>query len=219
MPNLDFLPTPTPRWIQERADNSVHEAGAWGLFLSGPRLDRRFPVTSKWLVTLLSQVKKLFPWCAVRDAEFGLASVLQWQHEEISVDDWLVQHDQLDNPCGGFVGNLDLELCWNDLDGSSGRSVFKKCGRILIDPNALSNSVDTEVFCSFLVNLNLFTNQISTNGDREINIQRAATENRSVLERSLRRWEAASGGTIKEWESSTVQGVCRYGFESDCSEK
>lgn len=221
MADLVFKKLPAPAHLQEQSRNAIHEAGVWGLFVDAKLLDGGFPDTCRWLTVLLDQVRISFPWGSIMEAEVGIASgAVNWQREDIDFHEWLIKHVTPDDTCGGLTASLDLELRWRGLDGEHGESVFTRSGRFLIDPHPLSRSPPSEVYCAFIVNLNVFTNAIWCDEiSAYIDITEAAQRNRRQLTDSLRKWEAASGGEIREWESSMVSGIERYGFSDTCFEQ
>jgi hypothetical protein len=206
--------------LLEQSRRAVHEAGAWGLFVDGKRLDRDFPKTCRWLTVLINQVRMSFPWASVGEAEVGLQSgAIDWRREEVDFDEWLAKNVRPDDICGGLTAGLDLELFWIGFDGERGESILPEAGRLLVDPSPLSRSNTPEIYCSFLVKVNLFTDVLwSASASTHINIADAAQRNRQRLTRSLREWESISGGEIREWESRLISGIERYGFPDNCAE-
>ena len=220
MSKQEFPELAPPPWLRREAETTVHETGVWGLFVDGRKLDSGFPNTSRWLSVLMKQVCKAFPWASIHDAEIGLSSgAIDWQREEVGFGEWLRRNVDHDAVCGGMVGSIDLELLWIGSEGRRGCSMFPQAGRILVDPNPHNTSTWSEVYCSILVKCNLFTATIvSDDGSTLIDIEEAAQRNRQRLAKSLHDWESISGGEIREWESSLVSGIERYGFDANCAE-
>lgn len=210
-----------PSFVGANINGFVHEVGVWGLFVEGVKLDSQFPRSISWVASLIHMASQSFPWVRFRDMEIGISNAnhpVHWRANGETLIGWIRNQAESGSMCGGLTANLDLDLCWVAPDRTVGESTFEMAGRLLVDPQ-LSSSSPEEIYCSFSIGVNLFTDTIwSDEGAGCMDISIAARTNRQRLEQSLRSWEAITRGEIREWESMLVKGVCRYGISDAATE-
>ena len=207
-----------PQALQDgiRPSDWHQRAGEWEIEIPNSDLLCGFPQSTDWILVLVSHFRECFDWLEFENARlvYENGEACEWVATDGEVEKWLKDSGREGKICNGLEATLALKSYWSqDTNTELATFLIPGAGQLLIERiGMLKATTNLSIFVNVFSNpILLFEKTVAGLSARPYDFA-AAHANRSMISRSLNRWERILGGVINMWESDLVEGVEKYGF-------